>query len=157
LSCNDADVAAVIFRPATAADVDALRAVAVAAYQVYVPRIGREPAPMSADYASAVRDDEVWVAVLDDTIAGLLVLVRQPDHLLVENVAVLPSAQGRGIGAGLLALAEQQARQYGLPELRLYTNEAMTENLAYYPRHGYAETHRAQQDGFRRVFFAKPS
>jgi hypothetical protein len=31
----------------------------------------------------------------------------------------------------------------------------MTENLAYYPRHGYAETHRAEQDGFRRVFFTK--
>ncbi len=31
----------------------------------------------------------------------------------------------------------------------------MTENLAYYPRHGYAETHRAEQDGFRRVFFRK--
>jgi len=31
----------------------------------------------------------------------------------------------------------------------------MTANLAYYPRHGYTETHRAQEDGFRRVFFAK--
>jgi hypothetical protein len=31
----------------------------------------------------------------------------------------------------------------------------MTENLAYYPRHGYAETHRAEQDGFSRVFFRK--
>jgi hypothetical protein len=32
----------------------------------------------------------------------------------------------------------------------------MTENLAYYPRHGYAETLRAEQDGLRRVFFRKP-
>jgi hypothetical protein len=31
----------------------------------------------------------------------------------------------------------------------------MTENLAYYPRHGYAETHRAEKDGFSRVFFRK--
>jgi hypothetical protein len=31
----------------------------------------------------------------------------------------------------------------------------MTENLAYYRRHGYTETHRAGQDGFRRVFFRK--
>ena len=36
------------------------------------------------------------------------------------------------------------------------TNEAMTENLAYYARHGYVETHRAEQDGFQRVFFRKP-
>jgi ribosomal protein S18 acetylase RimI-like enzyme len=154
--CDDAEMAAVVFRPATAADVDALSAVAVAAYRHYVPRIGREPAPMTADYARVVRDDEVWVAVPGVAIAGFVVLVREPDHLLIENLAVLPSAQGRGIGAGLLGLAEERARQYGVAELRLYTNEAMTENLAYYPRHGYTETHRAQQDGFRRVFFVKP-
>src|SRR5262245_54092392 len=35
-------------------------------------------------------------------------------------------------------------------------DEAMTENLAYYPRHGYSETHRAQQDGFQRFYFCKP-
>ena len=33
---------------------------------------------------------------------------------------------------------------------------AMIENLAYYPRRGYIETHRADQDGFHRVFFRKP-
>jgi GNAT superfamily N-acetyltransferase len=74
----------------------------------------------------------------------------------VENVAVRPAAQGQGIGGRLLALAEQHARGLGLSEIRLYTNEAMTENLAYYPRRGYTETHRADQDGFRRVFFRKP-
>jgi hypothetical protein len=42
-----------------------------------------------------------------------------------------------------------------LPEIRLYTNEAMTENLDYYPRRGYRETHRATQDGYQRVFFSK--
>jgi len=29
-------------------------------------------------------------------------------------------------------------------------------NLAYYPQHGYTQTHQAQQDGFHRVFFRKP-
>jgi GNAT superfamily N-acetyltransferase len=144
-----------VFRPATAEDVAGMRAVAVAAYQGYLPRMDRAPAPMTADYARAVREHEVWVAVRDDVVVGLLVLVRRPDHLLLENVAVLPSAQGQGIGAGLLALSEERARRHGLREVRLYTNEAMTENLAYYPRHGYAETHRAAQDGFSRVFFRK--
>ena len=66
-----------------------------------------------------------------------------------------PQAQGRGIGVRLLMLAEEQARGLDLDEIRLYTNEAMTENLGYYPRHGYTETHRAKQDGFDRVFFRK--
>src|SRR5262249_39060237 len=79
----------------------------------------------------------------------------QPAPLLLGTAAVRPSARGRGIGARLLAFAEDQARALGRDEIRLYTNEAMTENLAYYPRHGYTETHRAEQDGFRRVFFRK--
>jgi ribosomal protein S18 acetylase RimI-like enzyme len=85
----------------------------------------------------------------------LFILIPQPGYLSLENVAVLPAAQGRGIGARLMALAEEQALRLGLSEIRLYTNETMTENLAYYPRHGYTETHRAEQDGFRRVFFRK--
>ena len=145
----------VTLRPAEAADLATLRAIAAAAYERYVPRIGRAPAPMSADYAEAVRSRQAWVAVGDDEIAGLIVLVPQPGYLLLENVAVRPAAQGRGVGARLMALAESEARRLELPEIRLYTNEAMTENLAYYPRHGYTETHRAEQEGFRRVYFRK--
>lgn len=42
-----------------------------------------------------------------------------------------------------------------MPEVRLYTSAAMTENLAYYSRQGYTETHRAHHDGIHRVFFRK--
>jgi len=148
--------AVITIRPAGEADVPVLREIAVAAYERYVPLIGGAPAPMTADYAAAVRAGQAWVAAgADGTALGLIVLIRQPGFLLLENVAVAPAAQGRGIGARLLAFAEEQARALGLAEIRLYTNEAMTANLAYYPRHGYTETHRAQEDGFRRVFFAK--
>jgi GNAT superfamily N-acetyltransferase len=145
-----------MIRRAGPGDVDELRAIAAAAYQKYVPRIGRAPAPMTADYARAVRDGQAWAALEDGQIVGFAIMIAQPGYLLLDNVAVLPAAQGRGIAARLLALAEEQARGLGLRQIRLYTNEAMTENLAYYPRHGYAETHRAEQDGFNRVFFRKP-
>jgi GNAT superfamily N-acetyltransferase len=142
-------------RPAGEADAGTLRTIAAAAYQRYMPRIGRAPAPMTADYAAAIRRRQAWVAVEDGEVAGFVILIPRPGYLLLENVAVLPAAQGRGIGARLMAVAEEHARGLRLTEIRLYTNEAMTENLAYYPRHGYAETHRAEQDGFRRVFFRK--
>jgi len=148
--------AVAIIRRAGPGDIEELRAIADAAYRKYVLRIGRHPAPMTADYAQAVRDGQAWAAVEDGQIAGFAVLVARPGYLLLENVAVLPAAQGRGIGARLLALAEEHARSLGLGEIRLYTNEAMTENLAYYARHGYAETRRGEQDGFLRVFFRKP-
>jgi ribosomal protein S18 acetylase RimI-like enzyme len=143
-------------RRATAADVPTLRAVAHAAYEHYVPRIGRPPAPMTADYAAAVEAGHVQLAVDGAQILGFAVVIPRPDHVLLDNLAVLPSAQGRGIGTRLLALAEQTARHHGVSEVRLYTNEAMTENLGYYARRGYVETRRAEEDGYRRVHFRKP-
>ena len=145
----------IAIRLAAEGDAPVLARIAVAAYQHYVPRIGRPPAPMTADYPAAVRRGQAWVAAVDGEVAGFIILIPQPGCLLLENVAVLPAAQGRGVGARLLALAEDRARALHVPEIRLYTNAAMTENLAYYPRHGYTQTHRAQQDGFCRVFFRK--
>jgi GNAT superfamily N-acetyltransferase len=145
-----------MIRRAGTGDAAALRAIAAAAYEKYVPRIGRPPAPMTADYERPVNAGQAWAAVEDGHVVGFAILVAQPGYLLLENVAVLPSAQGRGTGARLLALAEEHARDLGLGEVRLYTNEAMTENIAYYARHGYAETHRQEHGGFRRVFFRKP-
>ena len=146
---------AVTVRRASLADVPALYLVVHEAYLLYVPRIGRMPAPMTADYSAAVQSGQAWVAEVDGQVLGLLVLVVCQGYLLIENIAVLPSAQRRGIGARLLTLAEDEARANGLGEIRLYTNEGMTENLAYYPRHGYRETRRAEEHGFRRVFFSK--
>jgi ribosomal protein S18 acetylase RimI-like enzyme len=142
-------------RRATDADVPALAAIAAAAYAVYVPRIGRPPPPMVADYAAAVRDAETWV--LDDggRVAGYLVLAYHDDHVLLENVAVAPEQQGRGLGGRLLKYAEARTIAKGLHEIRLYTNEAMTENQALYERIGYQETHRGGDGSVRRVFYRK--
>jgi ribosomal protein S18 acetylase RimI-like enzyme len=146
----------VMIRLADPGDVDALGAIAAAAYRKYIPRIGRAPAPVTADYAQAIREGQAWAAIQDGQVVGFVVLIARPGYLLLDNVAVLPATQNRGVGRQLLGLAEEHARSLGLAEIRLYTNEAMTENLAYYARHGYVETCRAEQDGFRRVFYRKP-
>jgi len=65
-------------RRAGPGDVDALRAIAAAAYQKYVPRIGRNPAPMTADYPQAVRNRQAWAAVEDGEIAGFAILIARP-------------------------------------------------------------------------------
>lgn len=144
-----------MIRPARPADADALTTLANSAYRHYVERMGAAPAPMLADYAALVDSGQVWVADHDGVLLGLLVLTLEPDHVLLDNLAVSPEAQGTGIGTRLLEFAEEYAREHDRPEIRLYTNEAMTENLDYYPRHGYVETRRAIDDGYRRVFFTK--
>lgn len=142
-------------RRATAADLTEIQRLISDAYTKYIERIGRPPAPMTADYAVALEHSRVWVLESGDTIIGALVTEDRGDHLLLETIAVAPGAQGSGYGRLLLDRAECDAAELGLTEVWLYTNEAMTENLTFYPRHGYRETGRALQDGFRRVYFSK--
>ena len=87
---------------------------------------------------------------------GVLVLIPADDHLLLDTIAVSDSVRGTGVGAGLIAFAEQRARELGLPAVHLYTNEVMWENLQYYPRLGYTEVGRETVgEVFHRVFFTK--
>jgi N-acetylglutamate synthase-like GNAT family acetyltransferase len=148
-------VRSVIVRAAQPPDAPAVRLLVRTAFQHYVARIGREPAPMTVDFAQVVAGGDAWVAETGGRLAGVLVLETAADHLLIDTVAVVAQQQGSGVGRALLAFAEQQARARGLTEVRLYTNEAMTENLEYYPRRGYRETHRAVGDGYCRVYFSK--
>jgi len=142
-------------RRAVADDVTAVRAVVEAAYAPYVPRIGREPVPMTADYESLVAADEVWIGETDGRVVGVLVIRASEDVLELENVAVDPAEQGRGHGGALVSFAESHARESRLTAVELYTNEAMVENLALYPKLGFVETERRVEDGFRRVYFRK--
>ena len=142
-------------RRAVAAEAEAVRQIVRVAFVKYVPRIGREPWPMTVGYDDPIARGHCWVAELDQRIAGMLVIVPEDGYLHLETIAVAPEAQGRGVGGRLLGFAEEQASAAGLGEVRLYTNEAMSENLDFYRRHGYRETHRIKQDGFCRVFFTK--
>ena len=148
-------VADALLRRATVADLGAIEHLVEDAYRKYVVRIGRRPAPMEADYAALLGRANVWVLSSPTGVQGVLVTHVMDDHLFLETVAVASNAQGRGYGAMLLARAERDAHEAGLGEVRLYTNVAMTENLSFYPRHGYVETRRERQDGFDRVFFTK--
>ena len=143
-------------RPGLPTDAAEITRIVDAAYRHYVARIGRPPGPMLADQAAVLERREVWIAELDGAAVGLVVLDAEPDHLLLDNVAVDPAFQGRGIGRLLLEHAERRAAELGLPEIRLFTHETMTENQAIYAARGFVETHRRTDHGFRRVFMTKP-
>lgn len=138
-------------RRARAEDEALLRGIAEAAYAPYVERMGRRPAPMDDDHAARIAQGQAWL-LGDD---AFCVLEEKPDAAWLDNVAVRPAAQGRGLGKQLIAFAEKEARSRGHGILRLYTHEKMTENRAMYAALGFRETHRAEQDGFARVFFEK--
>lgn len=144
-----------VLRRAATGDAAAIGHLVDAAYGHYAELIGRTPLPMLADHARAIREDEVWVLEIDGAVAGVIELVPREDHLWVENVAVDPAHQGRGLGRRLLRLAEAEARRHGPGEIRLLTNERYAANIAMYLRYGYAETHREPYQGTDLVYFRK--
>jgi len=84
-----------------------------------------------------VCEHRIDLALRADELAGLIETIERPDHLLIENVAVAPAFQGKGVGRRLMAHAERLAVELGRTELRLYTNARFTENVALYRRLGY--------------------
>ena len=146
-------------RPAEPADLARVRAIAEAAYRPYVARNGLEPAPLHEDYAARQAQGQLWVRTEETAagsqICGFLVLIEAADHLILDNVAVAPEAQGRGHGGAMMDFAEGYARWAGLPEIRLYTQEIMTENVAIYAARGYVETRRAIEGGLPRIHMEK--
>lgn len=144
-------------RPAVPADLPSIDCLIREAYEGYVPRMrGRRPAPMQENYADLVAGGSV--EVLDDNVglAGMIVLLELADHLLLDNIAVRRDRRGSGIGRQLFLHAEQRARGAGYRELRLYTAEAMIENIALYRRCGWLEYERAAPTGIPRVYMRKP-
>lgn len=129
-------------RRAGPADAAAVREVTRAAYAKWIPLINREPLPMRADYDKAVREHLIDLWEEGGELLALIEMIPEPDHLLVENLAVRPDRQGRGLGDLLLKRAEAVARGLGHDELRLYTNALWTENIAFYLRRGFEETER---------------
>ena len=55
----------------------------------------------------------------------------------------------------MLKFAEHTAKALGYRAIKLYTNEAMTENISLCAQIGYVETHRTKEKGLRRVYMVK--
>jgi ribosomal protein S18 acetylase RimI-like enzyme len=144
-----------VIRRAEPQDRQAVEDIVHAAYAMYVERIGKPPGPMLDDYGALIAQGAVSVLGADEVIAAIIVLLPKPDHLLLDNIAVRPDRQGQGLGRRLIEFAENEARRLGYRELRLYTHEKMTENIALYRRLGFEETGRGHHAGYDRVFMTK--
>jgi GNAT superfamily N-acetyltransferase len=106
-------------RRATTADAAAVRELTRAAYAKWVPILGREPRPMTADYDAALREHLIDMLHAGGEAVALIEMAPTADHLLIVNVAVAPAYQGRGHGRALMAHAEEVARSLNLREVRL--------------------------------------
>ena len=93
-------------RPASVTQVPptcpAIKALIDAAYARYLTADGQAArAPMLRDYGPSVEAGTTWVT--GSPITAVLTLYPREDHLLIENIAVHPGAQGHGLGRDLLS------------------------------------------------------
>ena len=142
-------------RHALASDAASIAECVGAAYSPYIERIGKPPGPMLDSYDEIIRDHRVFVVDGDEVIVGVLVLIERGSGLLLDNIAVRPSRQRKGIGQRLMAHAEAEGRRLGYAHLDLYTHQSMTENIALYARRGYEEVERRIERGYPRVYMRK--
>ncbi len=111
---------------------------------------------MTVDYAEAVKNHRIDLLYVDGKLAALIEMVPEADHLLIENVAVSPAFQGRGLGRTLMAHAEQVAASLGHSETKLYTNKLFDENVRLYRELGYGIDREEAFKGGITVHMSKP-
>ncbi|ANL65793.1 GCN5-related N-acetyltransferase protein [Rhizobium phaseoli] len=129
-------------RQASPDDLQTVTMLTAAAYRPYTELFGSPPIPVTEDYTPRIERGEVWLRDIDGEIAGLTVVERHSDHLMLFSIAVPPAFQGAGHGLAMLEWLEGKAREWVLPEIRLYTNARMERNIALYRAFGFQETGR---------------
>ncbi|MEF0942746.1 GNAT family N-acetyltransferase [Rhizobium sp. BR 362] len=92
-----------------------------------------------------------YVAFDNDQLAGCIFCRPEPHGLYIGKLAILPAAQGMGIGRHLLRLAETTARELGLAELRLETRIELIGNHAIFANWGFRKTAENRHPGFDRT------
>jgi predicted N-acetyltransferase YhbS len=130
------------FRPARPDEIETIRALERASAQRFVGLMDAlaadEPSPASI-LAIRIADGGLIVAMEDGAVVGFAMFRRVEARAYVEQLDVLPSFAGRGIGAALLDEVAAQARATGLDGLSLSTFREVPWNAPYYRRLGFVE------------------
>lgn len=129
-------IPAIVLRPATAADAEALAQLYLDARRTFIP------------YAPLAHPDEAvrrWIANVlipaggvtavtsGDAVVGLLALADEGEARWVEQLYVAPAFVGKGIGTRCV----QHAQQLLAPPIRLYTFQQNEGARRFYERHGF--------------------
>jgi N-acetylglutamate synthase-like GNAT family acetyltransferase len=143
-------------RSALPTDADAVASLTLKAYSAWVALIGREPLPMQIDYRNAIEVHDFALIEHEGDLVGLIETTPEADALLIVNVAVEPTCQGRGLGRRLMSHAEDVARSRGLKRTRLYTNQLFDRNIKLYASLGYQLDREEALNGGVAVHMSKP-
>jgi len=102
-----------------------------------------------------VRGEELFVAVLDDEIAGFVTTEDRGAEMELINIDVARELQGRGIGTHLVRFVEERARRLGKRAVTLGTsrNAAGTpwKSFSWWQSRGYTVTGEEENEWTQRI------
>jgi putative acetyltransferase len=79
----------------------------------------------------------IWAALSDEKLVGTVSVVDEDERLYIRSMAVLPSAQGLGIGRKLLRTIENFGVQNGFEKLFLYSVPFLAGAIRLYEKNGF--------------------
>ena len=126
---------------ATAADVEAMVDLAVAAFGEFAPAVG--PARWRgwrADLEATTRENALaagLVAEMGGRLVGSVLALAREGCVEMRILAVAPDARGLGIGRRLVDAVLARARALSLPEVLLHTTEMMGAAVHLYGSMGF--------------------
>ena len=141
-----------VFRSAVKRDYLAIKIIALKAYEKYVERMGKEPAPMRPIIQ---KEDVVFVCEDNKQVIAFAILVKVNDQITLDSIAVDPSHQKKGIGVNFIKFIEQYLIEQKFNKYQLYTNEKMFENIDWYQKIGFKIFKKVTEKGFNRIYFEK--
>lgn len=99
-------------------------------------------------FAKTAAEAELWAIGLPPK--ACVVLRPQPGRLYLGRLAVCLSARGQGLARRLIDLAEERARQLGLPCIELQSRVELVENHAIFFAMGFRMVGETSHPGYDR-------
>lgn len=138
---------AITFEPATAEDFEALLALRIEAMRESLERIGRfDPLRARERFTAGFSPAHTRHILRTDERVGFVVVKPQGDAVLLDHLYILPQAQGRGIGAWVVAQVLANAAAAGR-EVRVGALRGSRSN-DFYQRAGFKLVEQAEFDNY---------
>ena len=103
----------------------------------YTPEALEYVTPRAEEICGRFEEGPIWIARVDGEAVGTVSVVPEPDWLYIRSMAVLPAAQGHGVGGALLNVIEKYAVETGVETLFLYTTHFSADAIRLYEKHGF--------------------
>lgn len=104
---------------------------------LYTPEAFAVTIPDAAEIQKRFDEGAIWAALADEKLVGTVSTVSDGKKLYIRSMAVLPAAQGLGIGRKLLGTIENFALENEYDRLFLYTTPFLAGAIRLYEQNGF--------------------